>query len=90
MKDQLKKTFSNASRHIPTKNEEVVKAEDTLLTEDFCQMSKEERFNTEQEYNPFRSTNSQQTYDQKLDTYYITATIIEEIISVVTTNNSLK
>ena len=33
-------------------------------------MSKEERFNTEQECNPFRSTNSQQTYDQKLDTYY--------------------
>ena len=70
MKDQLKKTFSDASRHIPTKNEEVIKAEDTFLTEDFCQISIEEGFNTEQEYNPFRSTNSQQTYDQELDTYY--------------------
>ena len=27
-------------------------------------------FNTEQEYNPFRSTNSQQTNDQKWDAYY--------------------
>ena len=70
MKDQLKKTFSDASRHIPTKNEEVIKAEDTFLTEDFCQISIEEGFNTEQESNPFRSTNSQQTYDQELDTYY--------------------
>ena len=70
MKDQLKKTFSDASRHIPTKNEEVIKAEDTFLTEDFNQMSIEEGFNTEQENNPFRSTNSQQTYDQELDTYY--------------------
>ena len=30
----------------------------------------EEEFNTEQECNPVRSTNSQQTYDQELDTYY--------------------
>ena len=34
IKDQLKKTFSVASRHIPTKNEEIIKAEDTFLTED--------------------------------------------------------
>ena len=33
-------------------------------------MTSEEGFNTEQEYNPFRSTSSQQTYDQELDTYY--------------------
>ena len=46
------------------------KVEDTFLTEDFCQISIEEGFNTEQESNPFRSTNSQQTYDQELDTYY--------------------
>ena len=70
MKDQLKKTFSDASRHIPRKNEEVIKAEDTFLTKDFCQISIEQGFNTEQEYNPFRSTNSQPTYDQELDTYY--------------------
>ena len=70
IKDQLKKTFSVASRHIPTKNEEIIKAEDTFLTEDLSQMSIEEGFNTEQEYHPFRSTNSQQTYDQQLYTYY--------------------
>ena len=52
------------------KNEEVIKAEDIFLTEDFSQMSIEAGFNTEQEYNPFRSKNSQQTYDQELDTYY--------------------
>ena len=46
MKDQLKETFSDASRHIPTKNEEVIKAEDTFLNEDFSQMSVEEGFNT--------------------------------------------
>ena len=70
MKGQLKKTFSDASRHISTKNEEVIIAEDTFLTEDFCQMSIKEGFNTEQEHNPFRSTNSQKTYGQQLDTYY--------------------
>ena len=66
MKDQLKKTFGDASRHAPTKNEEVIKA---FLTEDFRQMSIEEGFNTEQECNLIKSTKSQQTYDQELDTY---------------------
>ena len=70
MKDQLKKIFSDAFRHIPTKNEKVIKAEDTFLTEDFSQMTIEKGFNTDQENNPFRSTNSQQTSDQELDTYY--------------------
>ena len=70
MKDQLKKSFSDASSPIPTKNERVIKAEDTFLTEDFSQMTIEEGFNTEQECNPFRSTNSHQTYDHELDNYY--------------------
>ena len=70
IKDLSKKTISDASRRIPTKNEEVIKAEDTFLAEDFNQMSIEEGFNTEQEYNPFRSTNIQQTNDQELDTCY--------------------
>ena len=70
MKDQLKKTLTDASRLIPTKNEKTIKAKDTFLIEDFSQMAIEEGFNTEQEYNPFRSTNSQQTCDQELDTYY--------------------
>ena len=58
MKDQLKKTFSDASRHIPTKNEEVIKAENTFLTEDFSQITTEQEFNTEQDCNPFRLANS--------------------------------
>ena len=33
-------------------------------------MTIEEGFNIEQEYNPFRSTNIQETYDQELYTYY--------------------
>ena len=68
MKDQLKKTLGDTSRHAPTKNEEVIKAEDIFLTEDFSQMSIEE-FNTQQECNLFRSTNTQQKYDQEMDTY---------------------
>ena len=51
------------------KNEELINAEDTFLTEDFSQMLIEEGFNTEQECNPFRLTNSQPVYDQELDTY---------------------
>ena len=70
MKGQLKKTFLHGSRHIPIKNAEVVKSEDTFLTDNFSQMTIKERFNTEQGYNPFRSTNSQHTYDQDLNTYY--------------------
>ena len=70
IKDQVKKTISDVSRRIPRKNENVIKAEDTFLTEDFSQMTIEERYNTKLEYNSFRSTNIQQTYDQELDTYY--------------------
>ena len=47
MKDQLKKTFSDASRHVPTKNEDVTVTEDTFLTEDLTKMTIE-GFNTEQ------------------------------------------
>ena len=70
MKDQLKKTFEEGSRYIIIKNEETIQTEDTFLTEDFSQMTIQEGFNIEQEYNPHRSTKSQQTYNQELDTYY--------------------
>ena len=66
IKDQLKKIFSDSSRHIPTKNEEVIKAEDKFLIEDFGQIAIE-GFNRPRIQ--FRSTNCQQTYDQELDTY---------------------
>ena len=48
IQDQLKKIFSDSSRHIPTKNEEVIKAEHIFLIEDFSQMTIE-GFNTDQE-----------------------------------------
>ena len=64
MKNQLKKTSSDASRH-----EEVIKTKNSFFNVDFNQVTIE-GFNTEQEYSPFRSTNSQQTYDQELDSYY--------------------
>ena len=39
MKNQLRKSFSDATRHIPAKNEEVIKEEDTFLTEDFSKVT---------------------------------------------------
>ena len=33
MKDQLKKTFSDSSRHVPTKEEDYVKTEEVLVAE---------------------------------------------------------
>ena len=55
MKDQLKKTFSDASRQIPIKVEDViVKTEETYLTEEMNQISFQENHGqTEQEYYPF-------------------------------------
>ena len=47
MKDQLKKTFSDSSNHVSTKNE-ITDTKDTFLTEDFSKMTIA-RFNTEQE-----------------------------------------
>ena len=54
MKDQLKKTFSDASRQIPTKNEKVIKAEDIFSIEHFSEMTIELGFNSEQQYSPYR------------------------------------
>ena len=38
MKDQLKKIFSGASRHVPTKNEEVIMPADMFTTKAFSPM----------------------------------------------------
>lgn len=72
MEDQLKKTFSDASRHIPTKFEEVTKTEDTFITEDFSQMTTQYEYSPdkvilEKDYNPFR-TDNQQSYEDEYDT----------------------
>ena len=70
MKDQLKKTFSDASRNIPTKTEEVIKTEDTFLTEDINNMTLQEDVSIDQEYNPFRMNSQQTAYDQEQDIFY--------------------
>lgn len=38
-KDQLKETFSDASNHVPMKNEDVIKTENASVVEDFGQMN---------------------------------------------------
>ena len=72
MKDQLKKTFSDASRQIPTKVEDViVKTEETYLTEEMNQISFQENHGqTEQEYYPFRDSPSFQTHEHDREAYY--------------------
>ena len=72
MKDQLKKTFSDASRQIPTKVEDViVKTEETYLTEEMNQISFQENHGqTEQEYYPFRDSPSFQTHEHDQEAYY--------------------
>ena len=70
MKDQSGKNFHSAPRHIPTKNEEVVKTEDTLLTGEMKQIAIQEELLTKPEKNHFRKPNSQQAYNYEFDTYY--------------------
>ena len=43
-KDQLKGTFSDASNHVPMKNEDVIKTEDASVVEDFSQMKIQEKY----------------------------------------------
>ena len=42
MKDQLKRTFSEASRYLLTRNEEFIKTGNTFLTEDMSHMTIQE------------------------------------------------
>ena len=51
----IKKTFSAAYRHVPTKYEDVSNTEYAFLTEDFSQMTTEGGLNKDHKYNPFRS-----------------------------------
>ena len=72
MTDQLKKTFSNASRNVPTKNEEVIETEDTFITEDFIQVTIQYektpyKVIVEQDYHPFR-TDIQKSLENEYDT----------------------
>ena len=58
MKDQLKKTFSDASRQIPTKSDEIIKTEEAFMAEEINHLSFQESYYQnelplENEYNPF-------------------------------------
>ena len=58
--------------HAPTKNEEVIKTEDTFTTEDFSQVTMQHEYSTdkvivEQDFNPFRN-DSQQNHENEYDT----------------------
>lgn len=44
MKDQLKKTLHDASRHVAIKNEEIIRTEDTLITKNFSQMTTQHKY----------------------------------------------
>ena len=70
IKDQLKNIFSNASRHVPTKNEDVIQTEDTFITEDFSQITIQyekspDKVIVEQDYNTLR-TDIQERYEKSM------------------------
>ena len=44
MKDQLKKTFSDASRQIPTKSDEIIKTEEAFMAEEINHLSFQELY----------------------------------------------
>ena len=44
MKDQLKKTFSDASKQIPTKSDEIIKMEEAFMAEEINHLSFQESY----------------------------------------------
>ena len=75
MKDQLKKTFSDVSKQIPTKSDEIIKMEEAFMAEEINHLSFQESYHQnelplENEYNPFRDIPNQLSADQDHDTYY--------------------
>ena len=57
MKGQLKKTFSDASRPIPTKSEDIIKMQEAFMVEEINHDSyHQNELLLENEYNPFRDT----------------------------------
>ena len=78
MKGQLKKTFSDASRQIPTKNEDVIKTEDAFIAETINEQNDQHLQNqyeyretaVEPEYHPFREDSSQDLYKNEYETFY--------------------
>ena len=82
MKDQLKKTFSDSSRHVPTKGEDYVKIEEALVAEmNQLELRQEKYFDTRNnnEYYPFREAqediykpidNNFQSYENLNETFF--------------------
>ena len=82
MKDQLKKTFSDSSRHVPTKEEDYVKTEEVLVAEmNQLELRQEHFFDTRNnnEYYPFRDSqediykpidNNFQSYENQNETFF--------------------
>ena len=52
MKDQLKKTFSDASRQIPTKSDEIIKTEEAFMAEEINHLSFQELYHQNELYTP--------------------------------------
>ena len=82
MKDQLKKTFSGSSRHVPTKKEDYIKTEEDLVAEmNQLKLRQEHYFDTRNnnEYYPFRDAqediykpieNNFQSYENQNETFF--------------------
>ena len=82
MKDQLKKTFSDSSRHVPTKEEDYVKTEEVLVAEmNQLELRQEHFFDSRNnnEYYPFRDSqediykpidNNFQSYENQNETFF--------------------
>ena len=71
MKGLLKKTFSDASRPIPTKSEDILKREEAFMVEEINHLSFQDSYHKnelslENEYNLFRDTPNQLSTDQCL------------------------
>ena len=52
IKDQLKKTFSDASRQIPTKSDEIIKTEEAFMAEEINHLSFQELYHQNELYTP--------------------------------------
>ena len=75
IKDQLKETFSDASRQTATKSDENIKTEEASMAQEINHLSFQESYHQnelsqEKEYNPFGHTPNQLSTGQDHATYY--------------------
>ena len=73
MKDQLKKTFTDSSWHIPIKEEGFIKTENTLLAAGFANLQLTDSYQDDApnstEYNPFREQQPNDFYRENNDDF---------------------